>query len=162
MTTKTMFNRLDELGALYLDDEGKIETEVKTEALVAGIDWKELKAAIVRSSRKIAKARKDAEKASAANEREERQRAAAIHGARQFSRGSHAEVAAALFGYLTMTHGAKPAYDESEVWVYNKDGIWRTISEGKLSGLVQSWDGIATVGAECKPGAATTSTPPSR
>jgi P4 family phage/plasmid primase-like protien len=151
MTTKTMFNRLDELGALYLDDEGKIETEVKTEALVAGIDWKELKAAIVRSSRKIAKARKDAEKAGAANEREERQKAAAIHGARQFSRGSHAEVAAALFGHLTMTHGAKPAYDESEVWVYNKDGIWRTISEGKLSGLVQSWDGIATVGAECKP-----------
>jgi P4 family phage/plasmid primase-like protien len=160
-----MWSEISQFAEIYLNDPADFYIQGKERADKEGVSWRTFEAEVKKAAKKIDKARSKAESQTkrdeAKAERDARQQAAAHHGAPHMQLGSHAEVSKALLRYLTAKHGEGPAYDEGHFWVYSKQtGAWQILTDGYMAGTIQSWDGIATVGAESKPWACANSETP--
>lgn len=151
----SLWQRVSEIAAIYLDDNAKYWSEIKPEARRTDIDFGELTIAVKAKAREIKKAREVAEKATkkmeAVEKKQEKQKAATQDGARHMEDGSNPEVAQVVCEHLTSKYGAQPACDEGLLWVCHKDGIWRSIEDGRICSLIQGWRGVSTVGPEYRP-----------
>lgn len=152
----TMWADMAAFAAQYLDDRGSFETETRQRAQDAGVNWRSFEASVKAEAKKLKKQRLEAEREQKREqdraERQARQEAAAAHGAMHMRAAGHGEVAQVLCDHLATKHKAAPAYDEGSVYCYDdSSGTWCPMSDDYLMGLISSWDGVATVGAECKP-----------
>ena len=151
-----LWANMAEWAAQYLDDRNAFETMTREQANSANVPWRSFEAAVKAEARKLKKARtelaNEQKREEQRAERQARQEAAEAHGAMHMASGSYAEVAQVLCDHLAKTHKAPPAWDEGSVYCYDQPtGIWQPLEDEYLHGLVSSWDGVATVGAECKP-----------
>lgn len=160
-----MWADLNQYAELYLINPSEFHATAKERADQEGVSWRSFEAEVKKAAKEIKKARANAEtqakRDEAKAERDARQQAASQYGAPHMQSGSNAEVSKALLKHLSAKHGEAPAYDEGHFWVYSKQtGAWQVITDGYMAGTVQSWDGVATVGAESKPWACANSRVP--
>ena len=149
----SVWARLEELAAIFLDDRSRHETETCRLCEEERQDWKRLESAIKAEAKKLKAKRKEAEK----TVRLESKKSKAIPlqsavGAKNMQRGDHAEIAQCLADYLAQKHLSPPAYDEGVVHVYMADcGRWLAIEDSELSAIIQGWAGVATIGEDYRP-----------
>jgi P4 family phage/plasmid primase-like protien len=159
---KDIWDEMGQFVEMYLTDPAMFQKIAPGRCRQDNASWRSFEAEVKKRAKQVqkdrAKAEAQAKRDDAKAEREARQQACAQYGAPHMQRGTPAEVSTCLTKYLSAKHGEGLVHDEGHFWLYQKNtGAWSIITERRLQGIVQSWDGVATVGAEAKPWGCTNS-----